>query len=439
MYTQMNRRVPLLLTPALAGVFLFLSCTPRFPDDEKRIIEYVSMWTEGEPQALYLKELGDSFLQDRGYRIQFTFAGREVLTSIRGRILMEDPPDLVDQDLSELNGAFLGGKEIQAEDLTDLFYKSPGPEGQNRLIDIFYERAMDLYKIGDRVYFFPYELITSGFFYNKQLFEEKDLSVPEDWDSFMDLCFRLKIKGFNPLALDGSIPYYNAYYYYWFLSRLIDPEAFIKAVMDRSGETWQEDDYLMAARYVASLSDRHYAFFQDGYQRSIFPLAQKQWASNESAFILCGSWIPSETEKYRKFTAGYFPFPNLTEEDKRFQMEAYLIGCAIPLGADNREGAEEFLQYMIRRENSRFLVEKTGNISARKDIPYPEALKDIRPYITEAEQFHIPYGGVLLHYPEWFSRVFNPLNDALVFGEISPVEFIDELQRRSVRYWKDQD
>lgn len=402
-------------------------------------IEYISMWTEDEPQARYLRELGQKFQRESGYNVRYTFSGREVLTNIRGRILMNNPPDLVDQDLSELNGAFLGGDDIQVESMKHLFYQTPGPEGQERLVDIFYGKALDLYKINEEIYFFPYELITSGIFYNRDLFEEKNLEIPSDWDAFMDLCFHLKIKGYTPLALDGTIPFYNAYYFYWFLTRLLDSSAFLRAMEDPSGEIWKEADYMMAARYVASLSDRHYAFFQDGYQRSIFPLAQKEWASGENAFILCGSWIPAETERYRSFKAGYFPFPNLTEEEKRDQMEAYLIGCAIPLGAENREGAEKFLRFMIRKENCIDLVNKTMNISARKDVEYPDILAEIKPYVENASSFHIPYGGVLLRYPDWFSRIFSPLNNALIFGEISPEEFIEQIRLKTVRYWKEQE
>ncbi|WP_018526215.1 ABC transporter substrate-binding protein [Alkalispirochaeta alkalica] len=408
---------------------------------QEDVLEYASMWNPGEPQAVYMEEMARKFEAETGIRVDISFAGRDVLTKIRSRILMGDVPDIVEQDFSELAGAFLRNDGILVQPLTDFFYQTPGPEGQPTMMDLFDENVITLYAHNNEIYFFPYEFITSGFFYDKTLFAEQGLSAPRTWDEFIQVNRDLKAAGIPPLALDGNISFYNAYYYYWALTRVMGPGHLARAAGDRTGKTWDEPGYLEAARMVYQLSAGGENFFQPGYAGSNYPAAQADWALNRSGSILCGTWIPSETREQTVdgFEVGFYPFPEVPGGAGSVgDVEAYLIGFAVPVEAKNPEAAREFMRFISRKEHANQLARDTINIAARTDAAYPRLLEGVRPTLEGAQRFHVSYDGVMQLYPEWFANVFYPVDNALVFGNITPEEFISRMKADTIAFWRNR-
>lgn len=401
-------------------------------------INYVSMWNEGEPQADVIKAIGEAFSKETGTEVEIEFAGRDVLTKIRSRLLMNDAPDIIGQDLSELNGALMKEKSLVLP-LTD-FFAEAGPES-GTMMELFSEDVVRLYEQNGELYYMPYSYITSGFFYDKTMFKELGLEAPATWDEFIGNNETLKEAGIAPLALDGNISFYNAYYYYWSVVRVLGKGAFYEAAGDATGEAWNHEGFLQAAKMVAELSKGGKNHFQDGYEGSNYPAGQSDWALGKSGSVLCGSWIPVETKDIADadFEFGFYPFPKANGGvGSNKDVEAFLIGCAIPKDAPNPEGAKEFLRFMMKKENAAQYAEKTLNISARKDVAYPSILSDIEPFVSGAETFHLSYDGAMAMYSEWFANVFYPIDNQLVFGEITAEEFIEKLQAESIKYWKNK-
>jgi ABC-type glycerol-3-phosphate transport system substrate-binding protein len=402
-------------------------------------IEYVSMWNAGEPAADYFEVMAEKFEEETGITVNMTFAGRDVLTKIRSRLLMKDAPDLVDHDFSELSGALLRGDDVLIRPINDFLYDSKGPEGQGKFMDIFNEGHVKLYELGGNIYFFPYQFITSGFFYDKTLFSKHGLSAPGTWSEFIKNNEVLKSKGIPPLALDGNISFYNAYYYYWALTRVMGPGNLKAAAADKTGATWDNPGYLKAAQLVQEISAGGKGHFQSGYSGSNFPAAQADWALNQMGSILCGTWIPVETRDQQtdSFKVGFYPFPEVAGgKGTTTDVEAYLIGFAVPKDAKNYEGAKEFMKFISKKENANIMAQQTANIAARTDATYPELLADVKPVLDNAKSFHVSYDGVMQLYPEWFANIFYPLDNDLVFGTITAEEFIQKIKQNSMDFWK---
>ncbi|WP_207655684.1 ABC transporter substrate-binding protein [Vallitalea okinawensis] len=398
-------------------------------------LNYVSMWNEGEPQAEVIKAICADFEAETGTKVEVEFAGRDVLTKIRSRLLMNDAPDIIDQDLSELNGALMKEESLVLP-LTD-FFAEAGPEG-GTMMDVFNEDVVRLYEQEGNLYYMPYSYITSGFFYDKSMFEELSLEAPNTWEEFVVNNEALLEAGIAPLALDGNISFYNAYYYYWSVIRVLGKGALYEAAGDKTGASWDDPGFLKAAELVYEISKGGKNHFQDGYEGSNYPAGQSDWALGKSGSVLCGSWIPVETKDIADadFNFGFYPFPMVDGGvGSNKDVEAYLIGCAIPKDAPNPEGAKELLRFMMEKEYAEKYATETLNISARKDVAYPDILADIEPVVSSAETFHLSYDGAMAMYSEWFANVFYPIDNQLVFGELTPEEFIESLKAESIKYW----
>ena len=176
-------------------------------------IEYAGCFTEGEAQAKWIAEMAKLWEEETGATVKLNFVGRDILTQIKTRILTGDAPDIIDQDASEMQAAFLTN-DVLLEPLDDVLNSSA--YGEDTIIADNLNKAYELYTQPDgNNYFVPFIYITAGFFYDKTMFAEYNLTPPTTWDEFLQVCQTLSDNGIPPIALDGNISFYNAYYYKW--------------------------------------------------------------------------------------------------------------------------------------------------------------------------------------------------------------------------------
>lgn len=401
-------------------------------------IEYACCFNEAEPHGQWVIAQAKAWEEKTGGTVKLNMIGRDVLTQIKSRVLAGDAPDIVDQDLSELQAAFLTD-EVMLQPIDDVLDTTI--EGDSGSLRDQINDGYKMYTMGETNYFVPYITITSGFFYNKNLFVKHNIDVPNTWEEFIDVCDVLKNAGVAPLALDGNISFYNAYYYTFACQRVLGTGAFMKAATDESGSTWDDPGYLEAAKMVESLSKRGRNFFQQGYEGSAYPAAQGEWAQGEYGMVFCGTWIPSETNAQtdEDFAYGYFPFPSVDGgRGKATELEMQTMGFCIPKDAKNVEAAKDFILFCSTKENADKFVETSANISARQDARAPQFLDDVIPYVDGASEFFQNYDGVMGKAPEWWANVFYPADDALVFGSMSAEDFVKQIKEETIKFYENK-
>jgi ABC-type glycerol-3-phosphate transport system substrate-binding protein len=402
-------------------------------------LEYTSMWNVGEPQAAYFSKMAEDFTKETGIAVKIDNIGRKVIDQIRPRLIAGNPPDLADQGLYfVLRPAFLMGNEILATQLDDFFYKEKGPEGQARMMNLFSEPEVKLYDFQGHQYFFPYTDTTVGFFYDKNLFAKYNAKVPKTWTEFLALCKSLKDAGVTPLSQDGTENTYNIYYYQLLADRLVGPGALHTAAFDKTGAAWDNPGYLKAAQLVYQLSKSGLNYFQDGYEGSLWPAAQASWSMGKEAMMLMGTWLPSETAKTATagFNYGYFSIPAVEGgKGKVTEMQSSLKGFVIPKAAKHPNEAMLFMKFISRKANADAYVTMTGNVSARLGTVYPDTLADVKPLVNAATGWILVMDGVSGDLPEWNDQYLLPNDDKLIFGEITPEQFVATMKKATIDYW----
>lgn len=272
---KLERRILVSLFVLICLISLFGCSSNDKAIRSKETVEYLSMWNSWEPQAEYFKQMASSFEDETGIHVQIDYIGRNVLTKVKSRFRMGNPPDLIDQDFNEI-GAAISSEYLEAIDLNKILY-SEDLDGENgKIIDAFDKNLLELYAEGNKMYFFPYEYITSGFFYNKNLYSQYGLTVPATWKEFMRNNRILQNNNISPLAADGSVNFYNAYYYCWAVQRILGNGALKEAAKDRDGSTWDEPGYLEAAKMVYEISSGGKYYFQKEYRESEWPFCRDQ-------------------------------------------------------------------------------------------------------------------------------------------------------------------
>lgn len=402
---------------------------------ESVVVEYASAFNEAEMQAVWLTEMAQEWSELTGGTVKFNWAGRDVLTSVKADLLIGNAPDVLDGDSSELEAALLAD-EVLLEPLNDLFDRSA--YGEETPIRENLNGAYTLFTKDGNDYIAPFIYVTSGFFYNKTLFKELNLSVPETWDEFLAVCDAIKESGIPALAADGNISFYNCYYYQILCQRVLGSGKFREAALDETGESWDNPGFLKAAQLLSQITASGADYFEDGYAGSAYPAAQSDWAMGGAGMIYCGTWIPLETASLTDpdWEYGFFAMPAIEGgAGKTSDIEAQLLGFCIPQDAKNKDAAKDFISYLLSRKSADRMVELNGNISARTDAVYPEALNDLQPIIDASESYYKNYDGAMGAAPQWWADVFYPADDALFFGTITPEQFIAQIKSETIKFY----
>lgn len=398
-------------------------------------LTYFSLWNEGEPQQVVLAGIIEDFeAAYPGVTVDVNWAGREVLTPTRAAISSGNSPDLVDLDAEPLWGALIkDGQTLGLGGVVDM--EIPG-DGGNTVGDVIPAAFLDIYARDGAPQMIPYELITSGIFYDEGNLSELGIDAPATWDEFLAAMGTASAAGQPGVQQDGLENYYNAYWLYWLIVREAGPSAFYDAASDPTGELWKSDALVTAARNLEAMVTS--GAMAKGYDGSSWPLAQQAWAAGDGLFMINGTWLPSETGVYaaKGFDYRMIPFP---QTDGGFDTaELYLIGWVVPSGSKNLVLAEAFMAFALQKDRLSGIASVAKNLTPRLDIPVPVEIQDAADIFASNPEVHRPYDGVQGDFPEYWNTVLLPLDDKLFFGQITADEFIEQISQATKEFWANQ-
>jgi len=170
-----NKKIRFLGVFMLIGLLLLAACSEDGASsagkDGKVTLKYWSMWNTGEPQQIVLQGIIDAYeKENENVTIDVQWMGRQVMSDVRNASLGGDAPDLTEQSGAEVTGTLL--KNDLAEPMDNLLSMEIPNEG-TIFEDVFIDDVLSFYQQEGKTYFIPYEIISSGFHYNKNLFAEK--------------------------------------------------------------------------------------------------------------------------------------------------------------------------------------------------------------------------------------------------------------------------
>jgi raffinose/stachyose/melibiose transport system substrate-binding protein len=396
-------------------------------------IVYWSSWNEGEPfQKVMAQAITDFEAANPNIKIEVTWAGRDILTKLSSAIAAGTSPDLVDHSADELWAALI--KNDQTLPLDNALQEKAYNEDK-KWSDIFVDGILKSYQFNGTTTFIPYEIVTSAFWYDQNVFNKYNITPPKTWSELLTLCDTLNARGIAPLGGDND-PWYNAYYFYWLSERILGPGEWYKAAGDKTGAAWDNPGFLQVAQKIQELGTR--GCFQKGYEGNVYPAGQVDWSVGKSAMELVGSWLFNEV--HETATSGFinsgFPFPEIEGgKGKLTDVESFLLGWVVFKNSKHPQEAIQFMKFATQQKYQTDVAKIAQNMAARKDVALPVELKDMKSMFETATTLFKPYDGVLADYGEWWTTIFNPLDDQLFFAKIKPEEFISKLKTQSIDYW----
>ncbi|TQI94588.1 ABC transporter substrate-binding protein [Amycolatopsis cihanbeyliensis] len=405
-------------------------------------LRYWSMWTADEPQGRVLQHAIECFESKTGVTVDVQWLGRKVLTqNVSPALNTDEVPDLIDQDLSQMNAAIVAPGGTQS--VEDVLTMKVG-EGDRTVEDVLapysYQLPQNADAEGER-FLIPYELITNAWWFDRNAV--RDFSPPDTIDEMFALFDKAKANGKAAISQDGDIKFYNSYFFTQLAARFVGPGGLAEAAADRSGQAWKtEPGFLAAARIVERLAKGGY--FVDGWNASKFPQVQQRWADGESAYTYNGSWLPSEAREYlgkqgggRTIDFGSFQFP-MPDGATHDIVEVLPIGFSVTAKARNADTAKAFIAYVLNKDILQGIPTVSDNLAPRTDLEVPDDLADAKAALDAEGKEHTlvmdgldgMFGGT------YVDNVFFPADDALLNGKLTARQFIDQLASESAEYWR---
>jgi raffinose/stachyose/melibiose transport system substrate-binding protein len=317
---------------------------------------------------------------------------------------------------AEPNPSYVRGPEptfltqITAGDWVDLT-KEP-------FVKNFYASEISALTYKGGIYGLPEDVVlTTGIFYNKQIFAKYKLALPRTWAQFLSVCKTLKSHGVAPL-LTGGKDVWPAQ----FPANDIAQGVFGEAGMQTfAKDLWLNTASLTSPKAVEVLQRAQTVF---SYTMTNFPgIAYAEtpqlFASGATAMMADGAWsAPTIAQANPNLSFGYFPFPGGdTAASNQYLGEEMDVIFAIPSSSKQIPLAEKLLGFWASKSQyQRFLI-TSGNASSEVGAKADAFIQSLAPYISTGPQTEWWWGADF-----WPNARSSPLSaDPFAYQDITPM------------------
>ncbi|MFI1189805.1 ABC transporter substrate-binding protein [Streptomyces californicus] len=392
-------------------------------EGEAKSFSYTSTWGKEEPQAKIFRAAIDDFTAQTGIKVEVKWMGRKGTDSLPTEMAAGQGPDLFDTGTDNIAKFRAQNLLAPLDDL--LTAKIPGEE--KTVGDTLPPAAKQASSDEKGLALVPHTIISTGVWYDASKRPELAAAPPQTWDAFIAYLDDAKKAGRTPLGQDGTVPFYNAY---WFYSALVraNGAGSLHALGTDAG-AWDKPEVLAAAEQVEKLAKGGY--FQKSFMATKFPAAQDSFATGGYDLNINGTWLTSEIKPKLPADARIdsFQYP----AGGKNSVEAGTLGWGVNAKGENLEAAKKFLAFVQQKKYAERIGTEALNIPARSDVPAPENLVTLQKAINEATAVHKPYDGAP-GLNAWWTDIFMPLDDKLLGGSLTAREFVAQGKKKSATF-----
>lgn len=274
----------------------------------------------------------------------------------------------------------------------------------------------------------------AGFFYNKEIFDELNLEVPDNWDDFVSVLETLKSEkpDVTPWFIFGSEA--------WHLGHLIEfiPQGYVKstlgilkakkAMLENKKEELEFGDadgpIAVFAEKMLELQEKD--LINADVLTATSDNCVQDFVNGKAAMFSNGMWVISSLLEASPEIAGkigFAPYPAYMPNSKPVVLSAEDSGYCISATTEHKEEAMEFLNYLFYAENQKKYSEAAKAPSAFTDVDAEWAPANVVIEVNDALENAVNI-GFTNEKPAGFSgddagRLFQEL----LAGQYTPEEF----------------
>ena len=275
-------------------------------------------------------------------------------TVLKTRMTKNDLPDMV-----AMGGDFNYAELQSAGVLTDLSGEAFLDNINESYMEMLYALNKDQ---EEKSYGVPYATNASGIIYNKDIFAENSIEIPTTFSELLAACEKLQAAGVTPFELTFKdawtiLPAWNA------MAPVMQPENFYT---DRKeGKTTFEGTHEAVLENYLKLVP----YAQKDYMGTSYDDGNKKFATGEAAMMMNGNWAITEIKKTNAdVNLDMFKFPSTDDAEANKVTSGVDVLLGITTNCGDEEGAKDFINFMVQKENAQLYAEEQFAFSAVKGV-----------------------------------------------------------------------
>lgn len=210
-------------------------------------------------------------------------------------------------------------------------------------------------------------------YYNKKMFADAGITdLPKTWDEFVEVCEKLKSKGYTPLITAGASDVWATSFGYWV--NVVNPEVEtwnpnFNADLKSGAAKWNNPVITDALQRWQDLYKNGY--FDKGSLSYSYSQAAAEFQKGRAAMMMDGSWVAPSLDKANLTDFGVFVQP---AKDGITSYSAAFNYMAVSNTSKNKDAAFKFLKYILIDNKDAYLsyIKADGLLSSTKDpVTYP--------------------------------------------------------------------
>lgn len=223
-----------------------------------------------------------------------------------------------------------------------------------------------------------------GIIYNKEIFADNGIEVPQTWDELIAACETLEAAGVTPFygtLRDAwtSMPAFNA------IGAQLGGEDFYPDLREEGADVGPDSPVSFSKNYAETMEKLKtlYTFAQDDFLSKGYDDGNAAFANGESAMYLQGIWAINPIVAVNPdIDLSVFPYPASDDPEDTTLVSGVDVAITIGKGTPHFEEAMEFVNYLMSPEVIEPYSESQATFSPLKD-----AAPNANPYLTEL----VPY------------------------------------------------
>jgi raffinose/stachyose/melibiose transport system substrate-binding protein len=285
-----------------------------------------------------------------------------------------------------------------------------------------------------KIYGVPLSVNSVQIYYNKKIFQENNLSVPQTWDDLMKICQTLKAKGITPFALGGKDG--------WILSLThgaLGPDVY--------GGTQFVNDFLAGKakftdpKFVASIQRMKdlAQYFPDNFMGLTANDGMALFFSEKAAMYVGGSFDlqPIRTQN-PNLQLGFFPVP--PQSGGSPVVSTWVDGSyGVNAKSPHVDAALKFLEYMTTKEFGQLFADTFGRVAAVQGVEPSDPI--VKQMAETDSKYGTPYMMVIYMTggdPTTTKKTFENELQGMYLNQESPQDVARKVQESADSWFKPQ-
>lgn len=258
-------------------------------------------------------------------------------------------------------------------------------------------------------------------FANKQIFEENNVKIPENYDEFIQAIESFKELGIVPLAVGAKESWTLSLYYMMLALKDVDINKVRDALHDNSN--FDNEGFLKAAEEFKQLCDI------DAFSNDILNLESYNsdfyFSEKKSAMTLNGTWIIPQLQMNFKDKNEIEVIDISSFIGKKEGVGGFVDGFVINSNSDKQDIIDNLYIDIFKKVSDIYIKEMNGGIPVWNDQKINDENNYLLYEVANDFQSYDYHGAYDLELPYKLSRVHLESIELLFNGDITPKEFID--------------